>query len=61
MSTPTLTPIAVKVADAAEMLGFSDPKTIRALIKSGKLRARKVGRVYLVSVKSLRALIGETD
>ncbi|MBM6695536.1 helix-turn-helix domain-containing protein [Bifidobacterium pullorum subsp. saeculare] len=58
-NSTALEPVAVKVGVAAELLGLSDVKTVYSLIKSGQLRARKVGRLYLVSTKSIRALIGE--
>ncbi|WP_428994392.1 helix-turn-helix domain-containing protein [Bifidobacterium pullorum] len=45
--------------EAAKMLGLSDPKTIYGLIHTGQLKARKVGRIYLVNFRSLKALVGE--
>lgn len=52
-------PVSVKVSEAARMLGLSDPKTIYGLIHTGQLKARKVGRIYLVNVHSIKALAGE--
>ena len=52
-------PVAVKVGTAAKMLGLSDKKTVYELIHSGQLTARKVGRLYLVNVRSIKALAGE--
>ncbi|WP_418427045.1 helix-turn-helix domain-containing protein [Bifidobacterium pullorum] len=52
-------PVAVKVGVAAKMLGLSDVKTVYTLIHTGQLKARKVGRLYLVNVRSIEALAGE--
>lgn len=60
MSTSTaasLMPVSVKIPEAARLLGFHDSKTIYRLIRAGKLKARKVGRNYLVSYKSIVKLI----
>lgn len=53
----SLTPVSVKIPEAARLLGFRDSKTIYRLIQAGKLKARKVGRNYLVSYKSIVKLI----
>ena len=50
-------PVSVKIPDAARLLGFHDNKTVYRLIQAGKIKARKVGRCYLVSYKSIVALI----
>lgn len=52
-----LDPISVTVAEATELLGFKDPKTTYKLIHSGLIKARKIGRIYLVSYASLKKLI----
>lgn len=52
-------PVAVKVGTAAKMLGLSDTKTVYGLIHTGQLKARKVRRLYLVNVNSIKALVGE--
>lgn len=44
-------------AEATRLLGFKDSKTVYNLIYQGKIKARKVGRVYLVSYASLKKLI----
>ena len=44
-----LEPISVTIAEATRLLGFKDSKTVYNLIYQGKIKARKVGRVYLVS------------
>ena len=50
-----LEPISVTIA--TRLLGFKDSKTVYNLIYQGKIKARKVGRVYLVSYASLKKLI----
>ena len=35
------------------LLGFRDTKSIYTLIRQGKIRARKSGRIFLISYKSL--------
>lgn len=37
------------------------PKTVRSLLKEGKLPGFKVGRVWRIPEKSLRAYISRTD
>ena len=54
-------PLSVKVPVAAKMLGVSDLKTIYGWIDKGFLKAVKVGRIYLVNVKSIHALVGDED
>ena len=46
-------PLAVTVSVAAQLLGFKDTKSIYTLIRQGKIRARKSGRIFLISYKSL--------
>ena len=54
-------PISVKVPVAAKMLGVSDIRTIYSWIDKGLLKAAKVGRIYLVNVKSIHALALDED
>lgn len=49
-----LEPISVTITEATRLLGFKDSKTVYNLIYQGKIKARKVGRVYLVSYASLK-------
>ena len=49
----TLDPIAVSVPEATRMLGFKDRRVVESLICDGEIKARKVGRVWRVNVKSL--------
>ena len=42
-------PIALNVAEATKALGFKDTKSVYELIRRGKLKARKSGRIILVS------------
>lgn len=53
----SLTPLSVTVATAAQLLGFKDTKSVYALIRQGKIRDRKSGRLYLVSYRSLQDYI----
>jgi excisionase family DNA binding protein len=47
------------IPEAAEALKVT-PQTVRAYIKTGKLKAKRIGRPYLISGDSLRAfLLGE--
>ncbi|MFT8705043.1 helix-turn-helix domain-containing protein [Bifidobacterium aquikefiricola] len=48
-------PLSVSVPEAQRLLGFKDPKIIYRLVREGKLRARKTGRVWIVSYASLVA------
>ena len=48
-----LAPIAVSVQDTARMLGLNDTRTVYKLIRNKDLKARKIGRLWRVSVKSL--------
>jgi len=47
------------VPQAAERAG-RDPETVRRWIRSGKLRARKVGTQHIIDEKDLDELIDET-
>jgi len=46
----------VSTQQAAEMTGLH-VETIRRLCRAGKLRAKRVGRVFVIEERDLRALI----
>ena len=48
-----LAPIAVSVQDTARILGLNDTRAVYKLIHNKDLKARKIGRLWRVSVKSL--------
>jgi excisionase family DNA binding protein len=50
--------LAIDVPSAAEMLSVSQ-KTIRRMLRDGRLRAVRVGRRVVVTLESLRRLVGE--
>lgn len=50
----TIEPLSVTAKQAAELLGFKDIKSIYRLIHEGELKARKAGRIYIISYKSLK-------
>ena len=50
-------PIAINVAEATKALGFKDTKSVYELIRRGKLKARKSGRIILVSYASIKAYV----
>lgn len=54
----TLDPIAVSVPEATQMLGFKDMRVVDRLIRNGDIKARKIGRVWRVNVKSLYEYMG---
>jgi uncharacterized protein YrrD len=43
----------------AEMLGYEDVKSVYGLIRTGKIRVRKVGNTFLVNLTSVREFAGE--
>lgn len=53
----TYEPISMNVADATKVMGFKDTKSVYNLIRKGKLKARKSGRIILVSYASIKAYI----
>ena len=53
-----LDPIAVSVPEATRMLGFKDMRVVDRLIRNGDIKARKIGRVWRVNVKSLYEYMG---
>ena len=48
----------ISVRDAAERLGVSD-RRVRALIESGRLRAQRLGRVWMIEPGALGSVEGE--
>lgn len=52
-----LTPLSVSVPEATRLLGFKDTKSTYRLIHQGAVKARKSGRIFLVSYASLKAYI----
>ncbi|GDY88747.1 helix-turn-helix domain-containing protein [Bifidobacterium bifidum] len=55
--SPVLEPLAVTISEATRLLGFKDTKSTYNLIHQGKIRARKSGRIYLVSYASLKKYV----
>lgn len=53
-----LEPLAVRIPTAMQLIGVRR-STVYALIKAGELRTVKLGRVTLITMSSLRRLIGE--
>lgn len=53
----TYEPISMNVADATKVMGFKDTKSVYNLIRKGKLKARKSGRIILVSYASIKAYV----
>ena len=53
------TPIAVKVREAARMVGLSERRLV-SLIQSGALASSKVGRSRLIEVEALHRLLNTT-
>lgn len=50
-------PLSVSVPEATRLLGFKDTKSTYRLIHQGAVKARKSGRIFLVSYSSLKAYI----
>lgn len=57
-ATATLEPLAVRIPTAMRLIGVRR-STVYALIKAGELRTVKLGRATLITMSSLRRLIGE--
>ncbi len=55
---PGLEPLAVRVAEAAALVGCGISK-MKAMIADGTVESVKVGTMRLVKVSSLRRLVGE--
>ena len=55
---PTLDPLTVRIAEAVRLTGLCRSK-IYELIASGDIETVKVGRCTLISMASLRALVGQ--
>lgn len=51
--------LTAKPAQVAEMLGYKDVKSVYGLIRTGKIRARKVGNTFLVILTGVREFAGE--
>ena len=51
--------LTAKPAQVAEMLGYEDVKSVYGLIRTGKIRVRKVGNTFLVNLTSVREFAGE--
>lgn len=56
MIAPSITPLAVDLPEAAQMLGVCTA-TVRREIDRGKLRGLKIGRVYRVRIAELHAYL----
>lgn len=56
-TAPELEPISVGVPEATRLLGFRDSKSTLKLIHQGKIKARKTGRIFLVSYASLKRYV----
>ena len=57
MDTPHAVPLSIsQAADCARV----SPKTIRRWIAAGRLRARRVGRAYVVDPADLEGAVGKT-
>ena len=50
-------PISLNVADTTKVMSFKDTKSVYNLIRKGKLKARKSGRIILVSYASIKKYI----
>ena len=57
-NTSTPEPLAVRIPVAMALIGIRRTK-IYELINSGELRTVKVGRATLITMSSLRALVGQ--
>ncbi|WP_147944554.1 helix-turn-helix domain-containing protein [Microbispora sp. CSR-4] len=55
---PPPEPRAYRVPRAAELLDLH-PHTVRALIKSGRLKSVRVGRAYLIPESSIQELLAQ--
>jgi excisionase family DNA binding protein len=58
-TTTTRMPVMLTIPDAAAVLGVHHT-TVRQLIHSGELRAKKVGRVWRISATALREFMGDS-
>lgn len=54
-----LEPLAVRIPVAMQLIGVRR-STVYALIKAGELRTVKLGRATLITMSSLRHLVGDT-
>jgi excisionase family DNA binding protein len=53
-------PLAVDIREAGRLTSLS-PRTIRRYIKSGRIRAVRVGRRLLVPIDALRSVINQNS
>jgi Helix-turn-helix domain len=58
MQNPNITPISLKIPEAAKALGVA-PLTIRRFIDRGLLRPSRILRTPLIPVEQLHALLNE--
>jgi excisionase family DNA binding protein len=56
IADPTAEPVAVRIETAARLLDAS-PAMVRFWIKTGRLRATKVGRSWRVRTSDLNAMV----
>lgn len=60
MAKPTITPISVSVATAAQMVSVSRSRMYE-LVNSQAVKSTMIGGRRVVLVSSLKALVGETE
>lgn len=57
----TVAPRAVTVRVAAEMLAGTNERTVRQLIRAGKLRARAIGNRYIIPMSAIDEYLEGAD
>ena len=60
MTEPQTEPISVRIREACRLTGISRSK-LYELISKGEVETVKIGRITLVPMSSLRALIAQID
>ena len=60
MTEPPTEPISVRIREACRLTGVGRSK-LYELIAAGKVETVKIGRITLVPMSSLRALIAQVD
>ncbi|MBS0505148.1 MAG: helix-turn-helix domain-containing protein [Proteobacteria bacterium] len=60
MTEPQIEPISVRIREACRLTGVGRSK-LYELIASGEVETVKIGRITLVPMRSLRALITRAD
>ena len=60
MTEPEMEPISVRIREACRLTGVGRSK-LYELIASGEVETVKIGRITLVPMRSLRALITRAD